>query len=145
MVIGKKSKPVGFMYVATVIVFLIMLLVIADTGAVEAILVMLIFGAIMLTVNGIILYLYVKTPDDAIILNYDKSITLPGYDVTISMSEVTDISYRRASARGVQYKWGKVVISTYDNKYTVRYLCECEKVAKTLTQEMYEYKYRERY
>lgn len=141
MVVGKKSKPVGVMYVAVEVFFLIIVGgLVTQVEASEVVMVLLI-GAIFLGLDGVILFLYVRTPSDAIILNYDKSITLPGYDVTLSMTEVKDISYVRARAKGIRYKWGKVIIATNDRKYVVRYLSECEKVAKTLMESWYEYKH----
>lgn len=142
MVVGKRSTKVGVMYSAVGVLFLAMLgFVMGNTGfSYEDGMLLLIIIMIFLAVEAWTLFHYFKTPKDAIILNYNKSISLPGFDVTIPMVEVTDISYVRATARGISYKWGKVVIKTDDRKYVVNYLEECEEVCKQLTREMYAYR-----
>ncbi len=142
MVVGKRSTKVGIMYSAVGVVFLIMLGFVMGNSFLryEDGMLMLFIIMIFLAVEAWVLYHYFKTPKDAIILNYNKSISLPGLDVTIPMIEVTDISYIRATARGISYKWGKVVIKTNERKYVVNYLEECEEVCKNLTREMYAYR-----
>lgn len=139
-VVGKKSAAVGIMYGLVGAFFLFGAgVVLAEMNGPDK-LIPLLFVGIFLVVDGVILYQYMKTPSDAIILNADRSIVLPGYGVTLSMSEVMEISFRRAKARGIRYKWGKVMIRTSVQTYTVRYLSQCEQVAETLLQEMRAYR-----
>lgn len=140
MVVGKRSTAVGIMYGIVELVILIVFPLLAMELPSKEKGMVYVATLILLVTDGITLYFYLKTPPDAIILNFNKSISLPGYDVTLAMSEVTDISYRRASAKGIQYKWGKVIIKTQSKKYVVNYLSECENVAKQLTEEMFQYR-----
>ena len=90
---------------------------------------------------GIILSLqYLSTPSQIIILGENDTLILPD-GVTLPLSEVTDVSYRRASARGIQYRWGSVKLSTHSNTYKFGFVAECEDVAKELTHLMYNAKY----
>lgn len=141
MTVGKRSTSVGVMYVLVGVFFVFAVIAIATSMESEEAGLAILFGIIFALVEGIILIGYFTTPAKAIILNDDKSITLPGHKVTIPMVEVEDISFKRATARGIQYKWGKVIIKTTSRKYKVGYIAHCEDCAKTLTQKMYEYKH----
>ncbi len=59
-------------------------------------------------------------------------------NATVSPSEISDVSYRRASAKGFQYSWGTVTVTTYAETYKLRYVGDCEKVAKELLRMTYE-------
>ena len=59
-----------------------------------------------------------------------------------TVKAVNDVSYRRASAKGIQYRWGSVTLSTLYGKYKFGFVADCEEVSKRLTQLVYEEKYR---
>lgn len=145
MAVYRKSEPVGLLYIALLILFVIATVVLFFSLEGEEKWMALAFGIIFILVDGVMVVQYLLTPVNAIILNADRSITLPGHNVTLPMATVTDISYRRASARGIQYKWGKVIIKAGGQSYTVRFLRECETVCKNLTREMFEYRNRVNY
>lgn len=140
MVVGKKSSAVGVMYTLVGLFFVFaMLLAFTQMEGSDRTMV-LIFGFVFILIDGIILALYATTPAEAIILNPDKSVFLRKDNVNLSMAEIVDISYKKASARGIQYKWGKVIISTASTRYSVNYISECENVAKYLVNEWYGYR-----
>jgi len=75
------------------------------------------------------------------VLSDDNKLILP-HGVTVSLYAVNDVSYRRASAKGIQYRWGSVTLSTLYGKYKFGFVADCEEVSKRLTQLLYKEKYR---
>lgn len=60
--------------------------------------------------------------------------------IVIRPNELVDVSYKRASAKGFQYRFGTVIIQTTGATYKFRYLKNCEKVSKELSKLMYQNK-----
>lgn len=77
-----------------------------------------------------------KTP---IMLNDKNQLILPK-GMILELSDIKDVSYRRASARGIQYKWGTVKIVSTKGEFKFRYLENCEEVAKTILKLVYQSK-----
>ena len=133
-VIAKRKKGIWLLYVFTLIVALFIPTVgtIAQKGNVMP---FLIFSPIWLTlsiISIVILVRYKNTPDNAILYNESEKAIYIG-NTKIYLNEIEDLSYVRAAARGIQYKWGTVKIKTKDSKYVVRYISDCEDVCKRLT------------
>ena len=56
------------------------------------------------------------------------------------IKDIVDVSYRRASYKGGQYRYGKIIVKTKDTSYTAQFVAECESVSKEITRLMYEKK-----
>mgnify|MGYP006939722266 CR=1 FL=1 len=52
----------------------------------------------------------------------------------LEMRQVLAVSYRRARARGVQYRWGTVTVTTPLKIYRYRYVADCESMADAIMQ-----------
>ena len=96
-------------------------------------------GALIFIVGIAIIVDFCRFPMTLVALGRDGMIYLPKGEA-VKPSEITDVSYRRASARAIQYKWGTVIITTYSDTYKLRYTEDCESVSKRLTELMYESK-----
>ena len=142
MVVGKRSGGVGILYSVIEVLFLAIVLWGWGMFRNESDVRVLLLGLVFLGVTGVILFRYFTTPAEAIILNEDNSIYLAKFDLTLSMEEIRHISYKRARAKGIEYKWGKVIIETDSKKYKTDYLSYCEEVADTLNTALMEYRVR---
>ncbi len=137
-IIAYRKGGLGFLYTITLLVGL---------AAVSAGIMLMahpapiICGGLLVVISAVILFGYFRTPCEAIVLIDKDTLELPG-GVNVKLSDISDVSYRRASAKGVQYKWGKVIISTPSGSYKINYLADCEETAKELTQLMYDAKHK---
>ena len=136
-IIAHKKRGIGLMYAFTLLLSLFMFLYAVFSRDNPA-LIIIYLGALTIAVISLVIVIqYIKTPNEAIIYDESKNeIRLPS-DVIIQVSDIVDLSYRRASAKGIQYKWGSVVIKTITNRYIVRYLANCEAVYKRLIELKY--------
>lgn len=99
-----------------------------------------IIGAMLAVTGGILSVQYLSLPSDIIVLCEDGSLMLPK-GVSIKLNDLVDVSYRRASARSIQYRWGSVTLSTKFSSYKFGFVANCEDVAKQLTELMHKQKY----
>ena len=132
-IIAKKKKGIWLLYVFTLIValFIPTISTVAPKGNGMA---FVILSPIWLTISIIsivILVRYKNTPDNAILYNESKKAIYVG-NTKIYLNEIEDLSYVRAAAKGIQYKWGTVKIKTNKTKHVVRYVANCEAVCKKL-------------
>ena len=133
-VIAKRKKGIWLLYVFTLIValFIPTISTIVPKGNGIA---FVIFSPIWLTISIIsivILVQYKYTPDNAILYNKsEKAIYVR--NTRIYLNEIEDLSYVRAHARGIRYKWGTVKIKTNNSKHVVRYIADCKNVCERLT------------
>lgn len=134
MIIARKSIAVGFLYSICLIVGVFFICL----GMYQTYL--LIAGIITDIISLIILIDYFRVPYAPISIN-EKSILLPKNTV-LSLNDILDVSYRRASAKGIQYRWGTIVISSTMGTYKYRYISDCEDVAKDLLRMVYEEKFK---
>ena len=93
-------------------------------------------GVLVLAVSVGIIIDFFRIPGTVITQDENGELHLPR-GIIVAPKEIGDVSYRRASARGIQYKWGTIIISTYSATYKYRYVDDCEAVAKELTDIMY--------
>lgn len=131
--LAKKSVGVGALYAVCLIIG------IAFCISSFSIIYMLFFGIPLVAVSLYIVIEYFLTPMEPIKLNNENELVLPK-GVIIPLSDINDVSYRRASARGIQYKWGTVKIISLKGTFKFRYLENCEEVCKEITKLMYESK-----
>lgn len=82
---------------------------------------------------------YFHTSKTPIMLNDKNQLILPK-GMILELSDIKDVSYRRASARCIQYKWGTVKIFSTKGEFRFRYLENCEEVAKTILKLVYQVK-----
>ncbi len=143
--IGYKKKGLLGLYIFTTIISVVVILMgismfASYTRKIPAVilpvLLLLVMGVVILIISLRIVNTYKKTPDECIRIINEEEVEIVN-NVTLNIKEITDISYRRASAKGIQYKWGDITIKTKDNAYKVRYVSECEEVSKELTKLMY--------
>ena len=138
-VIACKKGGVGVMYLLCTFVGLI----ISASGFAmmgEGI-IMGIAGIAIALISGYVFFSYVSLPYAVIQLDSDNNLHLPK-NLVVNVGDVLDVSYRRASARGIQYRWGSVTLSTRLGTYRYGYIADCESVAKSLTDMIYQAKYK---
>jgi hypothetical protein len=97
-------------------------------------------GLIVLITSLIIYIKYKKLPDCIILQDTEGCLYLP-YGVAVKISDIIDVSYKKASAKGIQYKWGAIILTTRTARYKYGYVADCEDVSKMLTDMMYNYRY----
>ncbi len=132
-VIGCRKNGLAVLYG---FVALLSLVLIAMGIAFSGMIYVLIMGLFLLAVAGYILVNYFRIPKEAILLLDDETLGLPK-GVKVKLLEIMDVSYVRAQAKGVRYKWGCVILKTAAQRYRINYLADCEEVAKELTRLMY--------
>ena len=133
--IAYKKHSAGILYIILSVVGVMMLI----SAITEKLLPVGIIGALLTIISAVLSVRYLSLPSDIIVLSEDGSLILPK-GVTVSLESVSDVSYRRASARGIQYRWGSITLSTYFGSYKYGFVSDCEDVAKQLTQMVFEAK-----
>jgi len=136
----ERSKRVGFMYgaIAIVMVVLDLYFSVAFLGEGQ---VLYAGGMFIVTVVCVLVFVdYLRTPEKPIIITEEGNILLPRYDVVLSCEDVVNISYIRATGRGISYKWGKILVHTKTDVYKTNYVDDCEENADRLLAKVYELK-----
>ena len=136
-VIARKRDGIGAMYLFVTVAGICML--VFGIGATTLYFALL---GILLTAVGIYIYAgYVALPTDVIILEHGNVLRLPK-GITLNIDDLWDVSYKCATAKGIQYKWGTVILRANSGiVYKYGYIAECEAVAKRLTEMMYAARY----
>ena len=99
----------------------------------------IIAGGLFALISIVILVRYIILPKEIILVDKNNQLHLPK-GISLNPKDIVDVSYRRASARSIQYKWGSVTIETRDSKYKFGYVADCEFVAKNIYDLMYKSK-----
>ena len=133
--IAYKKHSAGILYVILTF-FGVMLLV---SAIAEKLLPLGIIGALLTVISAVLSIRFLSLPSNIIVLSEDGTLILPK-GVTVSLESISDVSYRRASAKGLQYRWGSITLSTYYSSYKYGFVSDCEDVAKQLTQMVFEAK-----
>ena len=133
--IAYKKHSVGVLYIILTIVGVMMLI----SAITEKLLPMGIIGALLTIISAVLSIRFLLLPSDIIVLSDDGTLILPK-GVTISLESISDVSYRRASAKGIQYRWGSITLSTYYGSYKYGFVSDCEEVSKQLTQMVFDAK-----
>ncbi len=137
-VIAKKTEGIVLMYSFSLLVGL-MLIGIGAAYAETAEILMILLGIALAIISGYHIVKYLQLPHDVITVDNQGILHLP-HDVTVNPADLTDVSYKRASGKGFQYKWGEIVLFTHIDSYKFDYVDNCEETAKELTRLMYESK-----
>lgn len=133
--IAYKKHSAGILYIILTLIGVMMLI----SAITEKLLPLGIIGALLTIISAVLSIRFLSLPSDIIILSDDGSLILPK-GVPVSLESVSDVSYRRASAKGIQYRWGSITLSTYYGSYKFGFVADCEDVAKQLTQMAFEAK-----
>ena len=133
--IAYKKQSAGILYIVLTVVGVGVLVAGCAAHYVTAIL----MGALIVILCGVFAAKFLSLPTDIIVLSDNGTLILPKGE-TVSLAAINDVSYRRASARGIQYRWGSVTIVTYAGTYKYGFVADCEDVAKKLTRLVYEAK-----
>lgn len=137
-IIARKRGGVGFMYLVCALVGLILTAsAFIDMGEM---LPLLILGIPLTVISTYIFISYLALPYNVITLDKDNKLHLPK-GVTLVLTDLLDVSYVRASARSIQYKWGSLLLTAKQGKFKYGYIADCEEVAKRLTDMMYRARY----
>lgn len=136
--IARKSHGAGCMYIIVAVLGLISIIYgfIGQSSSLGFILI----GAVTTVLCGIYAIRYLSLPSAIIVLTDDNTLLLPK-GVTVALEELCDVSYKRASAKGIQYRWGAITLTTRSGVYKYNFVCDCEEVSKHLTRHMYAIKY----
>lgn len=133
-VIGRKSIKIGLLYgtfaCLGIFVLIELLPAIFQGGHVDVI--PLAIVSAFEFICFVISFFYFKVPMKPIIQKSYEEIYLPGYKKSVFMSEITDISCKRARARGGYFNWGTILISTKEETYKLRFMADCENTATIL-------------
>ncbi|SKC43463.1 Uncharacterised protein [Acholeplasma oculi] len=132
-VVATRSSGVGVLYVITGIIGLLFLFF----GSHE--IYYLIIGLVLTLISFFIVIDYFRTPGIPIMINEQNELILHD-GIIIKPDEILDVSYRKATARGLQYHWGKVTIKTKKETYIYGYINDCEDVCMDITKIMYQHK-----
>ena len=135
-IIANKKAAILPLYIFVAVLGLVFLC----TGIAMAMLYFIGVGALIFILGVAITVDFCRFPAVVITLEQSGVLHLPK-NTTVNISEITDVSYRNATARGIQYKWGTVIITTHSDTYKLRYIENCERVSKRLTELMYESKH----
>lgn len=96
----------------------------------ESMILMLVGAVITIIFIGILID-YLLIPKKIIQIREDGKILFSKKKVFL-WHELKNVSYRRFSAKGIQYQWGKIMVQTTRGTFSYRYVDECEKVAQEL-------------
>lgn len=140
--IAYRKSGLGALYIFTLLIGVMLVIIEIMSGL--KIFFMGIIGLLTIGISVFILTGFFKTPYNAIQLNENMQLILPN-GVTFNIKDISDVSYRKAlnkysrrsSSSNAGYKWGSVTISTCFGSHTVKYLANCEDVAKELTRLMF--------
>ena len=133
--IAYKKHSAGILYIILTFVGVVMLI----SAITEKILPLGIMGALLTIISTVLSIRFLSLPSDIVVLSEDGTLILPE-GVTVSLESISDVSYRRASAKGIQYRWGSITLSTYYGSYKYGFVSDCEDVAKQITQMVFEAK-----
>ena len=133
--IAYKKHSAGVVYIILTFVGVMLLI----SAIAEKLIPMGIIGGLLTVVSAILSILFLMLPSNIIVLSDDNTIILPK-GITVPLDSISDVSYRRASAKGIQYRWGSVSLSTYYGSYKYGFVADCEDVSKQLTQMVFEAK-----
>ena len=132
--IAYKKHSAGIVYIILTFVGVMLLI----SAIAEKLIPIGIIGALLTVVSAVLSIRYLMLPSNIIVLS-DDTIILPK-GITVPLDSISDVSYRRASAKGIQYRWGSVTVSTYYGSYKYGFVADCEDVSKQLTQMVFEAK-----
>lgn len=140
-VIAERKEGIGGIYIFTTAISIVLTVLGIAMFAVETVLaIVIITGGVALV--GVSIYTindYKNTPKIAITYN-DEYSTIYVKNQAIRLTDIVDVSYRKAASRYYQYEWGSITVKTNSNTFKVNYIENCEQVEKALTKLVYEHR-----
>ena len=133
--IAYKKHSASIVYIILTFVGVMLLI----SAIAEKLIPMGIIGGLLTVVSAVLSIRFLMLPSNIIVLSDDNTIILPK-GITVPLDSISDVSYIRASAKGIQYRWGSVTVSTYYGSYKYGFVADCEDVSKQLTQMVFEAK-----
>lgn len=124
MIKARKSVAAGVLYGVGIAVSGLMLAACGDA------LFLVVCGACTAVIIGMFID-YLRTPMRPFFVDEHDRLVLHDGSV-LDMKDVWDVSYRRATGRGVQYSWGSITIASGLGTLKYRYICDCEELIKSL-------------
>ena len=138
-VIAKKSEGLGLLYSFTALLGLVLIGIGVFYEKTSTSLLTAVFGIVVLAISVYQVVAFCRTPAEIVTVDNTGLLHLPN-DVTLNPADLIDVSYKRARGKGIQYKWGKIILSTHIDTYKFNFVADCEQTAKELTRMMYESK-----
>ena len=100
--------------------------------------IMFFLGGILAGIYSVVqLIEFYSTKPDVISTNGEKMMVNSN---VFKISDIVDVSYRKARYRGGEYNHGNITITTKDSSYVAQFVANCESVSKEITKLMYEKK-----
>ena len=144
--IGYRKDGIGFLYIVTffigILSFIVGILYCVHHNnfngrTIIDLLFCIIGGSVMTIVSLFELKCFFSTKPNAICAdNEQMSVNGDKFSIT----DIVDVSYKRAKSRYCRYNYGEVIIYTRYNTYHVKNIADCEYVSKRITKLMYEKK-----
>ena len=133
-VIAYKKQSAGILYIICTVFFILILAKVIESTEMTGEDVFLILSLSVITVSALVLSVqFLLLPSELITLANQQTLILPK-GVTVSLDSIDDVTFKRATAKGVRYRWGSVTILTREGKYKIHYVADCEDVAIKLNQ-----------
>lgn len=138
-IIARRKDGIIWMYVFTLVISLIAIifpgfLIGGKKGSSITGVFLIVIGVICLIISVVVLIGIIRTPAD-IITRKDEFLCFPDGS-SCNLSEIKQVNYRRASARGLQYKWGKIIIVLNDRTIIYNYVADVVQVHNRLIELM---------
>ena len=135
-IIATRKTSAGMLYIAITLIGLALI----SGGAIVRSWPCAILGVAFTLICIYLVIDFFRTPGIVAWIDCDGELKL-GRVGKIKPSEICDVSYRRASAKGIQYRWGSLTVTTYAGRHKYGFVSDCEDAAKRLTELMHEAKY----
>lgn len=105
-----KKHSAGIMYMVLTVIGLGLI----ATGITRGQIPLGVIGVPMTVLCAILSYRYLLLPSNIIELSDENTLILPG-GVVVPLCDVSDVSFRRATAMRMQYRWGTVMLPNSDS------------------------------
>ena len=138
-VIARKREGLGLLYSFTALIGLIFIGIGVCYDTTSTTLLTVLFGVVVFAISCYGVVAFCRTPAEIVTVDNTGLLHLPN-DVTLNPADLVDVSYKRARGKGIQYKWGKIILSTHIDTYKFNFVADCEQTSKELTRMMYESK-----
>ncbi|MBQ3489425.1 MAG: hypothetical protein IJA86_02420 [Clostridia bacterium] len=122
--IAYKKQSIGILY----IILTVFGAIFSISAITEKDMPLILIGALLLIISMVLSIQFLLLPSDIIILSDDDTLILPR-GVTVPLDCVSEVSFKRASAKGLRYRWGSITIFTYSDTYKFGFVADCENVA----------------
>ncbi|MBR2461102.1 MAG: hypothetical protein IKB34_07740 [Clostridia bacterium] len=88
-------------------------------------------GTILAAVCTVLSIQFLLLPSDVIVLSGDNTLILPK-GIAVPLSSVVEVSYKCARGKGIRYRWGTVILSTYLGRFKLGFVADCSDVAEEI-------------